>query len=331
METSIGSALESLPIWMNALMFLLGTAVIVKAADWFTDSSVSIAELTHVPKAIIGATIVSLATTFPEFCVSVTAALSRQPQTAIGNAVGSTICNIGLILSTAVLVRPVLIERAAVRGQGGFMVAAGAGVILLTLRGTLSRAGGLVLLAGFAVYVWFSVRAAVSHRRSHRSQDPQAAAPKPLGREIRLFLLGAVGVVLGSVLLVKNARILAEWLHVPELIIGLTLVAVGTSLPEYVTAVTATLKGHGELGVGNVIGANLLDLVWVLGASALVRPLHLARQTRVLDLPVMLLTMVLLVAMIATGSRLRRWEGAVLLGVYVLYLTTMFALFVGEA
>ena len=327
METS----LEALPIWMNALMFLLGMAVIAKGADWFTDSSVSIAEVTHVPKAMIGATIVSLATTFPEFSVSLTAALSHQPQTAIGNAVGSTICNIGLILATVVLVRPMLIERGAVRAQGGFMIAAGAGIILLTLRGTLSRAGGLVLVAGLAAYVWFSVRGALSHRRSQRSQEPQAAAPKPLGREIRLFLLGAVCVVLGSVLLVKNAKILAEWLQVPELIIGLTLVAVGTSLPEYVTAVTATLKGHSELGVGNVIGANILNLVWVLGASALVRPLHLAHQTRVLDLPVMLLIMVLLVVMIATGSRLRRWEGAVLLGVYVLYLTAMFALFVGDA
>jgi cation:H+ antiporter len=323
--------LEALPIWINALLFLLGLGIIAKGADWFTDASVSIAEATRVPKAIIGATIVSVATTLPEFSVSLTAALSRQPQTAIGNAVGSTICNIGLILATMVLIRPVIIEQDAVRKQGVFMVLAGAAVILLAIRGTLSRGGGLVLVAGFVAYIWYSINTARSHRRGHQALDSTERDSKEPGPQIGFFLLGAAGVVVGSMLLVKNARVLAEWLDVPELVVGLTAVAVGTSLPEYVTAITATLKGHGELGVGNVIGANILDLVWVLGVSALTRPLHLERQTQVLDLPLMLLIMVLLVVMIGNDSSLKRWEGAVLFGVYMLYLALMLTLFVGGA
>ena len=155
-----------------------------------------------------------------------------------------------------------------------------------------------------------------------------AVEPKALGRQIGLFLLGAAGILIGSILLVGNAKILAAWLGVPELIIGLTAVAIGTSLPEYVTAITATLKGHSELGVGNVIGANILNLLWVLGACALVRPLPIEHQTRVLDCPLMLLIMVLLVRMIASDSRLERWEGGVLLGLYVGYLALMFTFFV---
>lgn len=324
--------LAALPIWMNVLLLLLGMAVITKGADWFTDASVVIAEITRVPKAIIGATIVSVATTFPEFCVSLAATLSHQPQTAIGNAVGSTICNIGLILATVVLVRPVTIEQDTIRKQGLFMIVAGGAIIALTIGGVLSRVGGFILAVGLLTYVYYSVRTARSHRRGQQALEYlEGESKKTLGREIGLFLLGATGVAIGSVLLVKNAKILAEWLKVPELIIGLTIVAVGTSLPEYVTAITATFKGHGELGVGNVIGANILNLLWVLGMCGLIRPLPIEYQTRVLDFPFMLLIMVLLFTMTTIDSKLKRWEGGTLFGVYVVYLTLIFTLFVKKA
>ena len=157
--------LEALPIWMNILLFFLGMGIIAKGADWFTDASIVIAETTHVPKAIIGATIVSVATTFPEFSVSLIATLSHRPQTAIGNAVGSTICNIGLILATVVLIRPLTIEQDTVKKQGLFMVVAGGTIIALTVGGVLSRVGGFILTVGLLVYIYYSIKAARSHRR----------------------------------------------------------------------------------------------------------------------------------------------------------------------
>jgi cation:H+ antiporter len=321
------SVFEGLPTWMNALLFLLGMVIITKGADWFTGASVVIAERTHVPKGVIGATIVSVATTFPEFSVSLTATFFHQPQTAIGNAVGSTICNIGLILATVVLFRPVPIHQETVRKQGLFMIIGGGAVIALSIQGVLTRIGGLILVVGLITYICYSIKTARSHRKNQQALKHVKIDSKGLGREIVLFLLGAVCVGIGSMLLVRNAKILAVWLGIPELIIGLTMVAIGTSLPEYVTAITATIKGHSELGVGNVIGANILNIFWVLGVCGLIHPLHIEHQTRVLDFPFMFSIMVLLVIMVSTDSKLKRWEGGLLFGVYLGYLTLMFTLF----
>ncbi len=324
------------PIWVNILLLLIGLAIITKGADKFVDSAVVIAERTWVPKVIIGATIVSLGTTFPEFSVSVMAGFFDRPQTTMGDAIGSTICNIGLILGTCLLIRPITVHRKLHWQQGAIMVLAGVVIMLLSIDGYLSRWDALILTAGLAGYIYYSIRAARVGRKNVKDRvadieqtlEAVAAPAYSLKRAVVWFILGTAGVVVGATLIVQNAVVVAHWLGIPELVIGLTVVALGTSLPEYVTGLTATIKGHGEIVVGNVIGANILDIFWVRGLGGIgFSLLPVERQTMVFDYPVMLTLMILLLVFGVTGKQLGKWKGGVLLTIYGIYLTLMFLLF----
>lgn len=323
-------------IWVNILLLLIGLVIITKGADKFVDSAVVIARRTRVPEVVIGATIVSLGTTFPEFNVSVMSGIFDRPQTTMGDAIGSTICNIGLILGTCLLIRPIVIHRKLYLQQGAVMVFAGVVVLLLSIDGYLSRWDALILTAGLVGYVYFCIKQARVARKnvndgaasSEQVLDTAATTTYSVSRAVVWFILGAAAVVGGATLVVQNAVVVARWLGISELAIGLTVVALGTSLPEYVTGLTATFKRHGEITVGNMIGADILDIFWVRGLGGIgFFLLPVQRQTMVLDYPVMLLMMTLLVVFSATGKQLTRWEGGVLFGTYCLYLTVMFLLF----
>ncbi len=325
-----------LPIWLNILLLLIGLAIITKGADKFVDSAVTIAQKTWVPKVIIGATIVSLGTTLPEFSVAAFGGIFDRSQTAVGGAIGSTICNIGLVLGTCILIRPILLQRRLYWQPAAIMVLAGIAVWLLSLDGYLTRWDSLVLTAGLAGYLYFNVRA-VGNVRKNRENTPvfeQApgtvtASKQGLRNAVAWLVVGAISVAVGAIFIVETAVNVAQWLGVPELVIGLTVVAFGTSLPEFVTGLTATLKGHGDITLGTMIGADILDIFWVLGPGALsFSLLPLERQTLTLDYPVMLTIMVLLAIFTVTGRQLGRWQGGVLLGIYGGYLALMFLFFV---
>jgi len=323
---------------LDLVLFAISVALISKGAAWFTEAAVKIAEATHIPKVIIGATIVSLATTLPEFSVSAIAAVQNHTDMAIGNAIGSCICNIGLILGTCTLAKASLTDKKLLTQQGGFMIGSGILIFLLTLSGRLSRSGGIILLIGLAAYIYYSVRTARTRRNKAlieklvAEEDGKFPARPTLVNEVIWFIIGAACVIGGSRLLVYTGVRLAELLGVPEMVISLTLVSLGTSLPEYVTALTATIKGHQELSVGNIIGADILDIVWVLGGSSLIRPLPLNPeppflgypQTQSLDIPIMLLLMVLLVIFGYSEGKLRRWQGGALFIIYVIYVVVLF-------
>jgi cation:H+ antiporter len=325
-----------LPIWVNVLLFLIGLAIVTKGADKFVDSAVVIAERTWVPKVIIGATIVSLGTTFPELSTSVMAGFFDRPQTTMGDAIGSTICNIGLILGTCLIIRPITTGRKLYWQQGAIMVFAGVLILLLSIDGFVSRWDALILTAGLAGYIYYSIRAVRAGRKNakdgvadiEQTLEAVAAPAYGLKRAVVWFILGTAGVVVGATLIVQNAVIIAHWLGIPELVIGLTVVALGTSLPEYVTGLKATTKGHGEIVVGNMIGANILDVFWVRGLGGIgFFLLPVERQTMVLDYPVMLILMALLVIFGVTGKQLGRWKGGVFVAIYGIYLALMFLLF----
>lgn len=323
---------------LDLVLFAVAIALISKGADWFTEAAVKIAEATHVPKVIIGATIVSIATTMPEFSVSAIATVQNETDMAIGNAIGSCICNIGLILGTCTLARASTTDKTLLTQQGGFMIGSGILIFLLTLGGRLGRWGGIILVIGLAAYIYYSVRTAKARRdkalieKTVEEEDARFPVRPTLRNEIIWFLIGSAFVVGGSRLLVYTGIRLAELLGVPKLVISLTLVALGTSLPEYVTALTATIKGHQELSVGNIIGADILDIVWVLGGCSLIRPLPLNPeppflgfpQTQSLDIPVMFLLMILLVVFGYSKGKLRRWQGGVLFIIYVIYIVVLF-------
>lgn len=307
------------PLWVNLLLFVLSLALITKGADWFTHGAVGVAEITGVPKMVVGATLVSLATTAPEFSVSAAAAYLGHPATSVGNAVGSTICNIGLILAVASLIAPVSLPRANAAPKSAFMLAAGALLVLLVRDAELDGAEGLLLLGLVPVYLWLGVRGAGWSDSGGAASGPQTP------RVALLFVAGAVLVVLGSVLLVQNAAHLARALGVPELVIALTLIAVGTSLPELITAVSASLHGHGEIAVGNVVGANVLNIAWVLGGASVITPLGIARQSFLLDFPVMLLMMAAFLVLVLSGRGIGRGTGCAFLAAYAGYLSLMLA------
>ncbi len=323
---------------LDLLLFVAAVVLIGKGADWFTEAAVKIAEATHIPKVIIGATIVSAATTLPEFSVSAIATIQKSTDMAVGNAIGSCICNIGLILGTCTLAKASKTDKKLLTHQGMFMLGAGILIFLLTLGGMLNRWGGLILVMGLATYMYYSVRTARSRRdralleRIVDEEDADFPARPTLTNEIIWFLIGAGFVVVGSRLLVHSGIKLAELLGVSQLIISLTVVALGTSLPEYITALTATIKGYQELSLGNIIGANILNILWVLGGCSLMRTLPLNTessflglpQTQVLDIPIMFLLMALLVAFGYSGGELRRWQGGVLFIIYATYIVVLF-------
>lgn len=324
------------PIWVNILLLLIGLAIVTKGADKFVDSAVVIAERIWVPKVIIGATIVSLATTLPEFSVSVMAAFYDRPQTTMGDTIGSTICNIGLVLGTCLLIRPIVVRRKLHWQQGAVMVLAGGVIVLLSIDGYLSHWDALILTAGLVGYIYFSIQQARVARKNAKDRvadieqtlEAVAAPAYSLKRAVARLILGLAGVVVGATLIVQNTVVIAHWLGIPELVIALTVVALGTSLPEYLTGLTATFKGEGEIVVGNMIGANILDIFWVRGVGGLgFSLLPVERQTMVLDYPVMLTLMVLLVIFGVTGKQLGRWMGGVFVAIYGIYSALMFLLF----
>ena len=317
--------LQGLPPWANFALFLFGVFVVTKGAGWFTDGAVEIADHTGTPKLVIGATVVSVATTFPEFLVSSLAAVFEHPGTAVGNAVGSTICNIGLIIAIAALIRPMKLDRKNLWAQGSMMWASGALLIFLVRDGVLGRAEGALLLAGMALYMvssWYLGRG-----ENHDAPGSANAGKFAWGRATLHFSVGAAGVLSGSFLVVQTAAPLARALGVSDLVIGLSLVAVGTSLPELVTAIVSSLRGHGALSAGNVLGANALNILFVLGGASSISPLAIEQQTYRLDFPVMVFLMVLVVWIGGSRGRLGREVAAIFLTIYAVYLAGVFSLF----
>ncbi|MDI3540313.1 MAG: cation:H+ antiporter, partial [Methanolobus sp.] len=262
--------------------------MITKGADWFVESAVSISEKSGIPKIIVGATIVSFATTSPEFAVSVTAVYMGHVDLSVGNAVGSAICNIGLVLGLIIAIRAIDVDKHGFVRKGAFMLISGLLLILTTLDEVLSSFDGILLLlvfVGFMYYNYKLQRAVFDGEGNKRERTPLLDMKK----DLLLFVTGALMVVLGSRILVDAGIAVAEWLGVPQMLIGLTLVALGTSLPELITAVSSTLKGHQDISIGNILGANIMDITLILGVSSQIRTLEIQEQSIIYDFPAMLL------------------------------------------
>ncbi len=310
-------------------LLVLGIAVIIKGGDLFVTASVAIARRARLSPAVIGGTLVSLATTMPELAVTTTASLRRNPGLAVGNAVGSAICNIGLIVGLLCVLHPMPVRKEDFRVPAWTMLATGVLLTGLTIPLRLTRPAGLLLIGCAVVFLgldlirrWRRTAAAPPAGAEHGAPDVAAsAAPAWRAGQLALrFVAGAALVVAGSRLMVDNGVALAARMGVPPMIIGLTLVAVGTSLPELVTAVTAARKGVPELSLGNVVGANILNLTLVTGMAGAIHPLELARRTQLYNFPAMLAVFLLLLVQARTGRKLTRQEGGILLVFYGLYL-----------
>ena len=310
---------------LPSVLFIIGLLLIIKGGDWFVDAAVWFAEVSGIPKVIVGATVVSLATTLPEILVSVLAALQGKADMAIGNAIGSVTANQGLILGISLLFAPLSIRRRDYAARGLLLVLAVAALWYYADSGVLSAAGSLVLLACFLLSMADNLRIArrSMEKESRRSAPQKGALLLNLGR----FLFGTAGIVYGAHLMVENGSLLALRLGIPEAVVGVTLMAVGTSLPELVTAMTALCKNQGALSVGNILGANLIDTTLILPLCALLSGSDLAFSTQalLLDLPVCLLVSSLTVFPALLQQQFSRWQGLALVGMYAGYLVVLMA------
>jgi len=300
-----------------------------KGADWLVDEAVNLSVKWKMPKALIGATVVSLGTTLPEAAVSVAAAIQGHPELAMGNAVGSIICDTGLILGLAAILSPLPLVRSVVNRQGWVQLAAGILLVVVALNfgslsdtfqvgGNVSQWIGFVLLILLGCYLWVSVRwARANKEEAVAEQEPLQRSWQILGK----LAGGVILVVLSSQVLIAAAEEIALRLGIPASVIAATLVAFGTSLPELTTAMTAIRRGHGELAIGNVIGADILNVLFVVGAAASVTPGGLDVEPLFFKLlfPAMLLLLVIFrVGIACSRDHLKRGFGVLLLLGYIL-------------
>lgn len=329
---------ENMETFLMYLLFVVGVALIVKGGDWFVDGAVWIAEVTRIPKFIIGATIISVATTLPEIIVSTIAAVeghgilvsgvgdyiaASQDKVgmAIGNGIGSVICNTAMILAISVIFMPIAVKRKDYAPKSLLLVAAVVALFLLSMNGSFSIVGAVVLLAIFILYIVENVRSAKDNVSENEEERP-ATDKKSIILNILRVVVGAAGIVAGSQLLVNSgSQIAASW-GVSEAIIGVTIVAIGTSLPELATAITSIVKKQTSMSVGNVIGANVIDTTLILSVCSFIYggKLPVSQQNIYLDFPVAILVSLIAAVPTIIQKKFSRWQGVLMLLIYIVYL-----------
>ena len=304
------------------LLFVVGLVLIIKGGDWFVDSAVFIANLTGIPKFIIGATIVSVATTLPELTVSVTGVINGELDLAVGNAVGSVTANIGLIMGISLVCMPAVIKRSQFWIKGTLMSAAALLLWVLCKDGTLHMLPSFALFALLAVYVWDNIRDA---KNDVGSDEREVVDKKDLPKQIVMFIIGIAAIVVGSKLLIEYGSEIALLLGVPSAIIGVTMVAIGTSLPELITTLTAIRKKESSMSIGNIVGANIIDLAMILPICSVISDgkLTIAEQSYALDMPICFAMTLIAVLPPLIKGKLYRWQGILMLALYTVYVVIL--------
>ena len=314
------------------LLFIVGLLFLIKGGDWFVDGASALARRFHLPELLIGATVVSIGTTLPEVMVSTMSALSGHGEIAYGNAIGSVICNAALIAAITVAVRPGKVDPKTLKMPVLFFFAAAAIYCVAAYGfGKFTRPMGFIMLAMFVAYMAANIH---QMKNAPAEEHEEEEETMPLPRMLMLLVLGAVLIAMGANLLVDNGTLIAQALGVPESVIALTFVALGTSLPELVTAITSLIKGHSDLSLGNVVGANVFNLVLVSGVSVALAPFTVPQSATifgmnsslVLEIPVMIAVMVLLTAPALVKGKLSRVQGVALLVIYAVFCGIQFTL-----
>lgn len=318
-------------LFLVLLLFAVGLICIIKGGDLFVDAATWIAEASGIPKFIIGATVVSFATTMPEMLVSIFSALEGNADIAIGNAVGSVTANTGLIMCLSLICMECTMPRRQYAVKAVLLLAAIAVLFGFTRDGQLSILESVLILV---IFVCFIAESLVAARREQSLEAmEQDVRPKTDGRTVALnigkFVLGAAAIVLGAQLLIDNGTALAQMLGVPDAIIGATMIAIGTSLPELVTTITAIRKKQSSLSVGNIIGANIMDLTLILPLCSLIlgKPLPVQSQGMLLDIPACLIICAAVLVPALWKGKFQRWMGFLAGGLYAAYLAVMLLCF----
>jgi len=324
------------------LLFIMGLIIIIKGGDWFVESAVWLAKITGIPNVLIGATIVSIATTLPELLVSSIATYQEFYDVAIGNVVGSMVCNIGLILGLTAILSPIQVQRRSFTVKSSFMLFTCGVLYYLAFNRIISSGEGNVFLILFGTYIVMNIMEFSGRGKKNQEFQGMTYDRSNSLHYIGKFVLGAVFITLGARLLVNNGVVLAEIIGIPEQVVSLTLIALGTSLPELTTAITAVVKKQHGISVGNIIGANVLNMVMVLGISSKIATkgivisyqnvmlgatIYNIPQTLYLDLPITLLMMVIITIGGFLTGKISRGLGFFIFGIYCIYLFALVRLF----
>ena len=316
-------------LWGSLLLFAVGALLLIKGGDWFVDSAVGIAKRFHVPEIIIGATVVSIGTTLPEVMVSVTAAVNHNGAIAYGNAIGSIICNTALIAALTIAIRPAPVDRkAVVTPVLFFFVSAAIYMVAAYIFGRFDRWLGVVMLMVFGVYMAMTIYKGFKNPTNGHTEESEDNGGSLL-KNIVVLVTSAALIAIGADMLEGSSVSLATMAGIPAEVVGVTVVALCTSLPELVTAVTALAKGHGALSLGNIIGANIFNLVLVSGTAVTISPFMIPEGSKLfgyntsqlIEIPLMVGVMAIMTLPAVTKGKLYRWQGVALLAIYAAFVT----------
>jgi cation:H+ antiporter len=311
-------------VYFNIFVLLGSFYILFKCSDYFVESAAGIASYYNLPKMLVGIIIVGFATTAPEIAVSTQAAYLGHPEIAFGNALGSVIADDGIALALAAIVAPaaIAITKDILKTAGLFLIGIDILAFFFALNGRISRLEGMVLVLLLVCYMIFVIYAE-KRRKLHLLEIEELPGGKDqinLKRLLILFAIGLVGVIVAARLVIRSSLIIARSFNVSETIIGLTVIAIGTSLPEISTCIVASLKGHGEIAVGDIVGADILNILWIIGVSSIVKAIELDRFTVLFSFVSMFVVVGTMLGSLRANYQLTRANGIVLLFLYLVYL-----------
>lgn len=317
--TLFGSLTGGALLAVAAVLFIIGLVFIIKGGDWFVDSASWFAEATGIPKFVVGATVVSFATTLPELLVSVRAAMNGSAQLAIGNAIGSVTANTTLIMGVSLVAIAGIISRKEILIKGGLLLAAIVGLTFMSMSYALPVWSAYIL---WAIFIIFMISNLIEGKKGAASEKKDSYDKKDVPKKILFFVIGTAAIVLGAEFLVSSGKTIASGIGISETIIGFTVIALGTSLPEFVTTITAIRKKENSLSVGNIIGANIIDTTLILPLCAVIngQALPVERVNLTFDFPICIAACAVAIIPTIIQGRFKKWQGFALLTIYALYM-----------
>lgn len=300
---------------MMYLLLLIGFVLLIKGADLFVDGSSSIAGILKVPSVIIGLTIVAMGTSAPEAAVSINAGLAGNSDISLGNIVGSNIFNLLVVIGACAVIFPAASNEDILKRDLWWNIGVSALLFVLIINGGISRAEGLILLAVFIFYLGLMVRSALKNRVEETPQDIL-----PLWKSLLFVVIGLAAVVFGGDMVVDNASMIAKAWGMSDTLVGLTIVAIGTSLPELVTSITASKKGDSGIALGNAVGSCLFNILFILGMASTLTPINAVPEL-IIDTVILIAVTILILIVAKTGKKTNRLEGIICVAAYIIYTT----------
>ncbi len=301
---------------LSIAYILIGVIAVLWGADKFTDGAAAIARKMNIPEIVIGLTIVAMGTSAPELFTSVVSALKGSTGLALGNIVGSNIFNSLFIVGAAAVVAPIPISQVTIVKDIPFALVSSLLLTAVCLDGNLTRLDSLLLLIGFALFLAYTLQMA----RNGTTEDSKSETSQALWKNILFIIIGLACLIVGSNLFVNGASTVAEQLGISDAIIGLTIVAGGTSLPELATSIISARKGQSGIAIGNVVGSNVFNILAILGITGFISPMRNLGGITTIDFTMLILSIILVWAMSFTKHKIERWEGFTLIGIFALYL-----------